>query len=386
MKSAILEINTRKKKVSGRTYLKWVILEIHENNTQYNRNGITWLEKYIQANIESVKGMPLCVEFLDWANEEPHGHGMTEVKDGTPLFEDSVVVGTTENGYIDTIEVNGEQKRVLIGEGYVYNQRYPKFVQWLKSKMFDGDFPETSVEICAVEGESVIKYEDGWKETGRVPAVFDFSGDAILGIDPADPSAVLLELNSKLKEENKVAKTHEETLVELNEKLEAKGSEVNELKAQVKEVNENLEKKTEELNSTVAELKEVNAKVAKKDEEAEKAKKEKEDLEAEVNELKAYKKAVEDKKLESELNSKLSTYTDEEKAVAKEKIETFSKAPSTDAIKEIISEINSDIAQKIISERSKQQSSEVNNSQLEDIYSDVAELNSEETASIEDLY
>ena len=211
MKSAILEINNSKK-VNGRTYLKWVVLEIHENNTLFNKNGITWLEKYIKANLESIQGMPLCVEFIDYENSEPFGHGLTEIKDGTPLFENSAVVGVTTNGYIDSIEVNGQQKRVLIGEGYIYNQRYPKFVQWLKSKMFDGDFPETSVEISAVEGKTNIEYEGGYKEEGRVPMIFDFTGDAILGVDPADDSAVLLELNSKNKEDKILSKEKPSTV------------------------------------------------------------------------------------------------------------------------------------------------------------------------------
>lgn len=136
MKSSILELN-QNKKISGRTYVKWVVHEIHSDTSQFNKNGITWKESFVQSNIESVKGMPLCVEFMGWEKDEPFGHGMTEVKDGVPLFENSVVVGVTENGYIETIEINGESKRVLVGEGYIYNQRYPKFVQWLKSKMFE---------------------------------------------------------------------------------------------------------------------------------------------------------------------------------------------------------------------------------------------------------
>jgi len=383
LKSAILEINNQKK-FSGRTYVKWVVLEIHENSTQYNKNGITWIEKYVNTNLESIKEMPLCVEFIDYENSEPFGHGMTEIKDGAPLFERSTVVGVTTNGYIDTIEVNGDKKRVLIGEGYIYNQRYPKFIQWLKSKMFDGDFPETSVEISAAEGRNVIEYDGGWKEKGRIPMKFDFSGDAILGIDPADDAAVLLELNNKYKEEKSLAKTQEEVLVELNNKIDSKNTEINELQNKVQELNKELEKKTEELNAAIKEAKDQKTKAENKEKESQKAKDEKEKAESELNELRKFKKEAENERLKTELNQDLSSYTEEERSVAKEKIESFSKTPSAELKTEIISEINSAIAQSLITKRKKKHSK--NNVDSLDIYSEVNEAGSDGEVSIDELY
>ncbi|MEH7758096.1 hypothetical protein [Bacillus pumilus] len=379
MRSAILEINNSKK-VNGRTYLKWVVLEIHENNTLFNKNGITWLEKYIKANLESIQGMPLCVEFIDYENSEPFGHGLTEIKDGTPLFENSAVVGVTTNGYIDSIEVNGQQKRVLIGEGYIYNQRYPKFVQWLKSKMFDGDFPETSVEISAVEGKTNIEYEGGYKEEGRVPMIFDFTGDAILGVDPADDSAVLLELNSKNKED-KILSKEKEALVELNEKLKV---DIESLEAKVSELNELLTKKTNELNAAVQAVKDEKAKTEAKEEEVKKAKEDKEKADAEINSLKEFKKSVTEETLKTELNQHLSRYTEEEKSVAKEKIELFSTSPTEELKTQIVSEINSAIAQSYISQRMKQTATEINSTN--DIYSEINEIGNEASVTIEELY
>lgn len=382
MRSAILEINNQRK-VSGRTFVKWVVLEIHENNTQYNKNGITWIEKHVNANLNSIKDMPLCVEFIDCENSEPFGHGMTEIKDGTPLFENSTVVGVTTNGYIDTIEVNGQQKRVLIGEGFIYNQRYPKFVQWLKSKMFDGEFPETSVEISAVEGSSSIEYDGGYKEKGRIPMRFDFTGDAILGIDPADDAAVLLELNNNHKEEQSMAKTQDEALVELNNKLNIENKA---LETKVVELNEALKKKDEELNAAVKAAKDEKAKVEEKEKEIKKAKEEKEKADAELNSLKEFKQNAENEKLKSELNQDLNKYTEKEKSVAKEKIELFSKSPSLELKTQILSEINSSIAQSFIAQRQKNQSTETNSTNDKDIFSEINDAGQESSVSINDLY
>jgi len=382
LRSAILEINNQRK-VSGRTFVKWVVLEIHENNTQYNKNGITWIEKHVNANLNSIKDMPLCVEFIDCENSEPFGHGMTEIKDGTPLFENSTVVGVTTNGYIDTIEVNGQQKRVLIGEGFIYNQRYPKFVQWLKSKMFDGEFPETSVEISAVEGSSSIEYDGGYKEKGRIPMRFDFTGDAILGIDPADDAAVLLELNNNHKEEQSMAKTQDEALVELNNKLNIENKA---LETKVTELNEALKKKDEELNAAVKAAKDEKAKVEEKEKEIKKAKEEKEKADAELNSLKEFKQNAENEKLKSELNQDLNKYTEKEKSVAKEKIELFSKSPSFELKTQILSEINSSIAQSFIAQRQKNQSTETNSTNDKDIFSEINDAGQESSVSIDDLY
>ncbi|MCY7767863.1 hypothetical protein [Bacillus inaquosorum] len=382
MRSAILEINNQRK-VSGRTFVKWVVLEIHENNAQYNKNGITWIEKHVNANLNSIKDMPLCVEFIDCENSEPFGHGMTEIKDGTPLFENSTVVGVTTNGYIDTIEVNGQQKRVLIGEGFIYNQRYPKFVQWLKSKMFDGEFPETSVEISAVEGSSSIEYDGGYKEKGRIPMRFDFTGDAILGIDPADDAAVLLELNNNHKEEHSMAKTQDEALVELNNKLNIENKA---LETKVAELNEALKKKDEELNAAVKAAKDEKAKVEEKEKEIKKAKEEKEKADAELNSLKEFKQNAEYEKLKSELNQDLNKYTEKEKSVVKEKIELFSKSPSLELKTQILSEINSSIAQSFIAQRQKNQSTETNSTNDKDIFSEINDAGQESSVSINDLY
>jgi predicted nucleic acid-binding Zn-ribbon protein len=378
----ILEVS-KLNKVTGRTYIKVVIHEIHNSTEEYNKNGISWKEEYVLNNIESAKTMPICAEFLDdYDKEEPFGHGESGIKDGQPVFEYSVVVGAFENAYIDNVEVNGKTIRALIGEGYIYEQRYPKFVKWLKAKMYDGDLPESSVEICAKEGYENIIYEDGWKEKGRVPKIYDYTGHAILGIEPADDSAVVLELNKN--KEVKRDMSDNKTIIELNEKLEAKTNEINQLKNDIKEK----DTKITELNSIVEEkenkINELNEKITTVEEQLKAKEGELETLKSEFNELKEYKEKVEKEKLINELNSKLEKFNNDEKSCVKEKVEKFNVEPSKELLDEIINEINAEIAKKVLEQRQKQVSAE-QNSKIEDIYGDIYETNSQEITE-DDIY
>lgn len=377
MHGKVLEIN-QNKKYAGRTNIKWILLEIHDSPGQWNKNGITWKEEYIRKNIDSVRNMPIAVEFLnELEKDEPYGHGLTNIVDGEPLFEDSVVVGVAERGYIDVVEVNSKKIKALIAEGYIYNQRYPEFVKWLKSQMSEGNMPETSVEICASDGNKTIIYEDGYKEKGRIPMIFDFSGSAILGIPPADNNALVIELNQK-KGDKKMADSKE--IIELSQKLERKNTEINELKDSLSKKEEELDKVTSELNEKIEEVDGLVKELKELKEENKK-------LLTELNELREYKKSVENERLETELNSKLESYTEEEIKIAEKGIEDFKKNPSQEKLNKIISEINSAIAQKILEERKKSKVVENNNEDKpEDIFGDVVETNSnEEVSSIEEL-
>lgn len=50
----ILEINQN---ISGRRKIKIVLHEIYPNTSEWNENGITWLEQYTRDNADTVKGM-----------------------------------------------------------------------------------------------------------------------------------------------------------------------------------------------------------------------------------------------------------------------------------------------------------------------------------------
>lgn len=245
--------------------------------------------------------------------------------------------------------------------------------------MYDDKKPDTSIEICASDRNEFIVYEDGWKEEGRVPKEFDFSGSAILGIEPADDSAVLLELNQK-KGDKEMAENKE--IVELSSKLETKNTEINSLKDSLKDketelngVQTELNSKKEEVNGLVDQHKEA-------EKELNQLKKEKVETEKELNTLREFKQKVENKRLETELNSKLESYTDDEKMVSETEINEFKKTPSQEKMDKIVSDINSAIAQKLVEQRK----TEVNSKKdkADDIFGDVYEANNDD--SVDDLF
>ena len=51
--------------------------ETNEAGTQYNLNGITWIESYCEAALPTITGMSLRAEFLDEDRTELCGHGST---------------------------------------------------------------------------------------------------------------------------------------------------------------------------------------------------------------------------------------------------------------------------------------------------------------------
>ena len=90
-------------KIAGRRPIKVILHEIFPDDSTWQENGISWIEKYVQANLHSVVGMSITVEFLTDDRDIPYGHGMTEIRvqDNLPLFEDATMVGHFDRAYID---------------------------------------------------------------------------------------------------------------------------------------------------------------------------------------------------------------------------------------------------------------------------------------------
>lgn len=189
--------------LAGRVKIKMSSHVIHDQEGEWNSNGITWLEDYTLNNIKSAIGMDYVVSWFDEENQIPSGHGaMFYDEDGNVQF-DGVVVGSVQDAYITEVEFNGETKKVMMTEGYINSQRYGKFVKWLKEEIKNGTV-YGSIEINGKGKSKAIKYlnggfdEDGNLKVGRIPTIFDFTGLAILYIeDPADQYSQVFEINSK---------------------------------------------------------------------------------------------------------------------------------------------------------------------------------------------
>lgn len=325
----ILEIN---KRVGGRKNIRMVLLTIHEEG-EMNRNGITWVEQYVLDNLESIKGIPICATFLDEDKEDLYDHGYTETvesEDGKsePLFLNSESVGVIEDAKIEVIEIDGETKKVLVGYGYIFCQRYPNLCEKLESYKV-----KSSIEIMGTdENNRKIIYDGGYKEKGRKPMVFDFTGTCLLGVLEADENCYVLEVaENKNKEEklnmdenkiieviqkaitetNAVKADTETKIAELNSQIEAKDAEIKEAN-EAKEVAEN---NASEKDSKIAELEAENAKLKE--------------------ELAACKK----REACEAFDAMLVNYTDDEKKCVESEINAYKENPLDGNADEIISKI-----------------------------------------------
>lgn len=390
MLNNILEISQRSNK-NGRVPIKIALLKIHDDPNETNKNGIHWKKEYVLNAIDSVKGMPLCCEFASEDKSCPLGHGLTgEVIDSNgvhePVFENSDVVGTFEKAEIETIkDINGNEIEALCGYGYLYYQRYPKLVDWVRKGFATGEV-STSIEIMGLkENDNKIIYEDGYNEDMRSPMIYCFSGCALLSIAPSDDDAVVLEISQR-KITNKEEKKNMEfdkkefeaviksALSEINSEKKSHDEEVSELNEKISELNSKVEEKDakiSELNASVEQLQET---LKKMESDRDTYWAERELLEREIAKAKVAEKLA-------ELDNSLSEFNAEEKEFAKEDIEELKKninaCQKKEELNNVTSEINS-IKSKICMEivaKQKQAESEAR----------ISEQNSEEV-KIEDIF
>jgi len=230
--SGLIEIcEMPEEELAGRVRIKMSALEIVPDNSSCNENGISWLEEHINNNIKSTIGMPYVVSWLSEEDQIPSDHGtMSFDNDGNVQFE-GVSVGSVQECYIQEVEINGEIKKLLMTEGYLYCQRYSKFVEWLKNEIQNGTV-FGSIEINGKGKSKTIEYldgstnEDGTPKKFRVPVNFDFSGLSILYLtEPADKLSQVFEVNSK-QDDLDINETIEK---EGNNNLSIKGNQLIEL-------------------------------------------------------------------------------------------------------------------------------------------------------------
>lgn len=346
----IYEISSENK-IAGRRPIKVVLHEIFPDNTRWQENGISWKEEYVQANLHSVVGMSIVAEFLTEDRDVPYNHGMTDVReeDKLPLFEDATMVGHFDKAYVDDVEIGGVTKRCLVAEGTLDEMRYPKFVAWLRENMADS-VVKGSVEIVGKpEHDGYIIYSGGWKEEGRVPQYYDYSGYAILSVKPADEAAIVMELNNKKldKEDGTMdEKTKNELMAavtgavsEVNSKWEEYWAKVDTLLAEISQLKADIAQKEADIKQLQADYdKEAAAKEAAEAGLTE-ANAAKEAAEASLVEANAKITEMQNAAAVAELNAVLTPYTEEQRAVAKEDIDAFNANPGSVEINCIVGKI-----------------------------------------------
>lgn len=378
------EISNRVSK-GGKRKIKLSLLEIHTDEDGVNKNGLHWVEKYVvnAVNAEPTFNIPLCVEFIDDEKEIPLGHGYTSIDstENQPLFENSEVVGSVYKAYPTTVEIDGEEKRILCGEGFIYQQRYPKFTNWLVKNVKNSKVM-SSIEIMGTpENNNVIKYEnDIISAEKRTPCEFLFSGSALLSIEPADDSAMVLQMNSldtnksnDNKQESEDETMDEKTINLICDSVKNAVSETNsknsEYEAQIAELNQTItekDAKIAELNASVAEvqaaLDAVRAEIEQKSNELDGAWEEKRVLEIALGEAKA-------KERLGELSSAIANFTEEQKDFAKDEIEAFKADPTNVEINTVLDAIYRGIGKQSLEKKNEKTTVVETNSA--DIYGEV---------------
>ena len=360
---------------------------VNEVGTIFNANGITWIEEYCKKAADSIVGKSIRCEFINEDRTEILGHGATDIIDGVPIFENATMIGFFDKAYVEEIETTDEfgevvKKKFMIGEGEIDSLCYHNFCERLDHDLMEGNAPKGSVEILRTTDNDAIVYKYGYKDEGRIPMVFDYSGYALLGVLPADQTATILELNESqnFKEETRMDKAEIKAIVE---EVTGVNAEMNAYKAEcdraVAEANEAVAAKD-------AEISELNSKVDALTSELESAKTENADLASknesltsEVNSLTEKISAIETAKKVEELNSAIASFTDEQKAYAQAEIDAFKASPLTSEINSVVNKIYEGIGIKSVEEAAKvaaEQNSKTDT--VEDIFAAVETVKKEE--------
>lgn len=381
----LIEINSKQDKKTGYKRFKLILAEVYdkscvvdETGTKYNDNGITWIDEYVENVKDTLIGSSVTVEFADESKTDILGHGETgQYKDGVPLLSNATTIGHFDKAYIDEVTDDDEKtKKVFVGEGTLDYMRYSDCIDLLSEKLSNNETIHGSVEIVRTENNSAIVYLYGYKDVGRIPTEFEFSGYALLGcgIQPSDHTASLLELNNKkndIKEES--ITMDEKTLGIITDSVKACIAECNnksvEYESKITELNEVVEAK-------VTENTELNDKI-------EKLTKALADMEAERNtyydQIRVIETELAELKVEkrlAEMNSAIAEFTDEQKAFAEAEIKAFEADPIKSEINSITAKIYEEIGKAAVSATKKADKNKIaeQNSKKVDIFADIDDV------------
>lgn len=340
---ATFELSNKKYK-NGRRPFTAILYELQppesvvdDVGTKFNKNGITFLEEYSSQQLESIKDMSVTVEFLDDERTMISGHGETGIEDGFPVFDNATTVGHFTEGYIDSVEINGETKRCVLGKGFLDEMRYKSFIETLETEINNGNTVDGSIEIYRSEGNENIVYKKGWIPQGRIPTEFIHSGWAMV-LNPADVNSTLLELNSKNKNKEETEmdeKTMRDVIVNAINETNSKNDELN---ATIAELNSTIESKDAQIVELNATIKQVQKALDDLKKEHETYWAERDALEKELGELKA-------KQRIGELNSAIENFSEDEKKYAESEINSFNEDPMKGDVQAIVDKIFAGIGQ-----------------------------------------
>lgn len=359
---------------------------VDDVGTKYNKNGITFLEEYAKKQLDSIKDMSVRVSFIDDERTIISDHGETGIINDMPVFENATTVGHFVNGWIDDVEINGETKRCVLGEGYLDEMCYPAFVASLESDLNNNVSVDGSIEIYKTKDNDGIVYKNGWLEKGRIPVEYVHSGwDMVMF--PADSSSTLIELNNNKEEKekmeinmNEIKETIQSVISECNDKSADYETKISELTSQIEAKDAELatkESTISELNASVEDLRKT---LKQMEEDRDTYWTERSILEQELAKAKVAEKLA-------ELDDSLAEFNAEEKEVAKDDIEKLKEninaCQKKEELNEVTSEINS-IKSKIcmsIVEKQKKAESEariaeqnsIKETKVEDIFSEICE-------------
>ena len=344
--------------------------------TQYNKNGLTFLEEYSSAQLESIKDMSVTVSFLDEERTQILDHGFTEMntKDGLPTFDNATTVGHFTKGYIDDVEINGEMVRCVLGDGFLDEMRYHAFVEKLDEDLANGDSIEGSIEIYRDEDHETIVYANGYRDKGRIPQYFIHSGWSMV-MNPADTNSQLLELNENQNkeeknemDENKIIEVIQKAITETNSVKADSEAKIAELNTQIEAKDAEIKELNEAKSVAEATATERDGKIA--------------ELQAENEKLKEEVADFKKKELNSAFDEKLSVYTDEQKACVESEINSYKENPMDGDADAIISKICVNIVAKQMEDAKVAEQNSAKEDDKVDIFSEVNSAEEEEDEDV----
>lgn len=380
MLNNILEISKRASK-GGRVPIKIALLKIHDDAEETNKNGLHWKEEYVSNAIESVKMMPICASFCDETKSIPLDHGLTgESVDENgihePLFENSETVGCFESAMIENINVNGNEIKALTAKGYLFNQRYPSFVKWVRENYVSGGV-DTSIEIMGLNtnDNKIVYEEENPTDEFRTPKDFVFSASCILSVQPADENAIVLEVSQKNKNNKEDKKIMEFDMNEVKAVIQSTITELNsketEFNNKVAELNQSIAEKDATISEQNEKIVELNATIEQVQKALDDLKKEHETYWAERDALEKELGALKAKARIGELNSAIEGFSEDEKKFAESEINAFNENPMDGNVDAIVNKIFAGIGQ-------------ASKKAVED--AKIAEQNSAKEVAVEDIF